>query len=510
MKMNIIKSLGVLLLSSSLFSCGDSFLDKNDPTKLNSGGFYQTEEHFRQAVNGVYSQLQDYVGGVWQYTEFITDNTTCHFNTQDRGQGAGIEAIEYWQITPTTMEQIGPYNLYNAIYSYLVNINTIITKLPNAVINDAAKKNIDGQMRFMRAYYYFELVQFFGEVIVITEPLSTPDQAWEYERQPISEVYKQIDNDLKIAIEALPLPAELPASEVGEPTRGAALMLQGRTYLTRKMYAEAISSFKQVTQLGYTLLNDYGQVFDPVFKNHKESIMDVQFQGNNDLGEYSGFIYSFYPRESYGAVIPFPGRSGSGWNIPTLDIIGDYEKGDLRKDISLQEGYTSNEGQWVAVPYINKYNHPHSIEGRPDDNWPLMRYAETLLSLAEAINELEGPTSEAYDYLNQIRRRAGLEPVANLSKEAFRQTVLHERRIELAFENHRWFDLKRTMSPEELATFLTEYGKREMANPTTAERASMAFATGDYEFKPYEVYFPVPERETKLNPNLQQTEGYKK
>lgn len=509
MKRKIFKTFAGVILISLLSACGDSFLDKNDPTKLNSGNFYKTEEHFKQAVNGVYSQLQEYVSNVWQYTEFITDNTTCHFNSKDRGQAAGIEAMEYWQINPATMEQIGPYNLYNGIYSYLVNINTILSKLSDANLDENFRKSVEGQMCFMRAYYYFELVQFFGDVIVITEPLSNPEQAWDYDRSPISEVYKQIDADIAIAISNLPLPSEQTTSQIGQPTKGAAYMLQGRTYMVRKMYAEAITSFTQVTQMGYVLLNDYAQVFDPVFKNHKESIMDVQFQGNNDLGEYSGFIYNFYPRESYGAVIPFPGRSGGGWNIPTLDIIADYEAGDLRKDISLKEGYTSNEGDWVAVPYINKFNHPHTIEGRPDDNWSLMRYAETLLSLAEAINEKDGPTTEAYNYLNQVRTRAGLNTVSGLSKEAFRETVLHERRIELAFENHRWFDLKRTMTPEELAAFLTDYGRREMANPTTEERASMAFAEGDYEFKPYEVYFPIPEREMRLNTKLKQTEGYK-
>lgn len=508
MKMNIIKTYLVAGFACAFCSCSD-FLDKSDPTKLNSGNFYKTEEQFKQAVNGVLSQLQDYTSGVWQYKEFITDNTTCHFNTQDRGQGAGIEAMEYWQINATTMEQIGPYNLYNGIYSYLVNINTILYKIKDANVSDSFKKEIEGQMYFMRALYYFDLVQFFGDVIIITEPLDEPDQAWDYERSSIEQVYELIDQDLEQAVNLLPLPSELSAEDIGLPTKGAALTLQGRTFLTRKMYAEAISSFKKVTELGYyTLLSDYAQVFDPTNKNHKESIMDVQFQGNNDLGEYSGFLYNFYPRESYGAVIPFPGISGSGWNIPTLDIINDYEEGDLRKAVSLCEGYVSNEGTWVAVPYINKYNHPHSIEGRPDDNWPLMRYAEVLLSLAEAINELDGPTSEAYSYLNQIRNRAGLNPVSDLSKDEFRECVLHERRIELAFENHRWFDLKRTKSPEELAEFLTEYGKREMENPTTEDRASMAFSEGDYEFEPYEVYFPIPEREMKLNPKLKQTEGY--
>lgn len=503
----IIKTI-YILSSLILVSCGESFLEKNDPTKLNSGSFYQTELHFKQAVSGVYSQLQNYVENAWRYSELITDNTTIHFNQTDRGQAPSREAIEYWQINSTTLEQNGAYNIYSNIYSHLANINIILSRLPNTSFNENSKKSIEAQMKFMRAYYYFQLVQFFGEVIIITEQITNPDDAWNYDKSSITEVYHLIDSDVKFAVEALPIPSEQASTDIGRPTKGAALTLQGRTHLARKQYTEAIHAFKQVTQLGYTILPDYNQVFDPVFKNHKESVMDVQFQGNNDLKEHSGFLYEFYPRESYGAIIPFPGRSGGGWNIPTLDILGDYEEGDLRKEISLKEGYTSNEGNWVPVPYINKFNHPHTIEGRPDDNWPLMRYAEVLLSLAEAINESDGPTSEAYGYLNQIRERAGLEAVSGLSKEEFRKVVLHERRIELAFENHRWFDLKRTMSGPELVVFLNAYGKREMANPTTPERAGTAFAEGDFEFTEHEIFLPIPSREIRLNPNIKQTDGY--
>jgi hypothetical protein len=474
--------------------------------KLNSGSFYRTETQFEQAANGVYSQLQEYVSNAWQYSEMITDNTTTHFNTEDRGQGPGLEAIEYWQINSNTLEQIGPYNLYNGLYIYLANINMILSKLQNATFDETIKTGFEGQMKFMRAYYYFQLVQFFGDVIIVTEPMNNPDDAWQYQRAPVSEVYALIDSDMKFAVDALPATA----AKTGLPTKGAALTLQGRTFLARRQYTEAIAAFRQVTQLDYQLLPDYADVFDPVKKNHNESIMDVQFQGNNDLGEYSGFLYTFYPRESYGAVIPFPGRNGSGWNIPTLEIIRSYEEGDLRKDISLKEGYINNDGRWTPIPFINKYNHPHSIEGRPDNNWPLMRYAEVLLSLAEAINEAEtgGPTAEAYGYLNQIRQRAGLLPVSGLTKETFREKVLHERRIELAFENHRWFDLKRTMTPTELAAFLNAYGRYEMENPTTPTRASMPFSSGDFEFEPYEAFFPIPSKEMRLNTNLKQTEGY--
>lgn len=495
-----------ILSSLMLLSCGEGFLEKNDPTKLNSGNFYQTKEHFDQAMDGVYSQLQDYTSYAWWYSEFITDNTTLHFNPGMRGFASGYEAIEYWQLNPTALEI--SWNIYSSIYSYITNINVILAKLPHAALDEKAKQRVKSEMKFMRAYYYFQLVQFFGDVIIVTDQISNPDDAWSYSRSPIAEVYNLIDDDLTVAVELLPLPSELASSDIGRLTKGAALTLQGRTYLVRKQYVEAINAFKQVTQLGYILLSDYSQVFDPVFKNHKESIMDVQFQGNNDLGEQSGFLYNFYPRESSGAVIPFPGKSGEGWNIPTLDVINDFEDGDIRKDVSLKEGYTNNGGNWVAVPYINKFNHPHTIEGRPNDNWPLMRYAEVLLSLAEAINESEGPTSEAYSYLNQIRSRAGLNPVANLTKEEFRKIALHERRIELVFENHRWFDLKRTMSSTELATFLNAYGEREKANPTTAERASVAFSPGDYEFKEYEAFLPIPVREIRLNPDLKQTDGY--
>ncbi|MDZ7690840.1 MAG: RagB/SusD family nutrient uptake outer membrane protein [Balneolaceae bacterium] len=220
--------------------------------------------------------------------------------------------------------------------------------------------------------------------------------------------------------------------------------------------------------MGYSLLTSYEDVFDPANKNHEESIFAVQFQGGNDLGEHSSFIYTFAPRESEGAVIDFSGQNGGGWNTPSLDIIDSYEDGDLRKDVSLNEGYTNNEGDWVPVPYITKYHHPHSIRGRTDDNWPVLRYADVLLMLAEAINEDQGPTSEAHGYLNQVRERAGLDPLNGLDQDTFRDTVLHERRIELAFENHRWFDLKRTKTPQELAAFLNAYGDQERENPTTS------------------------------------------
>lgn len=489
------------LLVLTLISCSDDYLVKTDPTSLVEDEFYKTEEQMSQAVNGVYSQLQGIISSQWQYNEFITDNTTLHFNVGNRGQGPALEAIEYWQINPSTPNIT---NLYNSYYQALVNINTTLAKLENTEINESLSQQLQGELKFLRAYYYFNLVQYFGDVILITEPIDAPGDAWTYARKPVDEVYDLVVSDLEAAASNT---LDYGEAVAGRVTKGAALSLLGKVYLTRQEYDRAISTLKQVLPMGYSLLTSYEDVFDPANKNHEESIFSVQFQGGDDLDEHSSFIYTFAPRESEGAVIDFSGQNGGGWNTPSLDIIDSYEDGDLRKDVSLNEGYTNNEGDWVPVPYITKYHHPHSIRGRTDDNWPVLRYADVLLMLAEAINEESGPTGEAYGYLNQIRQRAGLDPVSGLSKEAFRDTVLHERRIELAFENHRWFDLKRTKTPEELAAFLNAYGEVEKSNPTTS-RGGIPFTEGDYIFEPHEALFPIPADEILINGELTQNPGY--
>ena len=485
------------------FSCSDDFLDKTDPTALVAETFYKTETQLMQAVNGVYGQLQPLISNQWQYNEFITDNTTLDFNLGDRGQGPSLEALEFWQINSST-NNIS--SLYNSIYQSLVNVNTTLFKLAGTQIDADKKQQFEGELKFIRAYYYFLLVQYFGEVVIVTEPISSPAEAYLPKREPVAKVYELIESDLTTAIANLP--ATYDAANIGRATKGAALSLLGKVYLTTHDYARAITTLQQVLPLGYQLLENYGDIFDPANKNNAESIFEIQFQGDNTLGEGSGFIYTFAPRESAGAVINFPGQNGGGWNMPTLDIIAAYEEGDSRKDVSLKEGYTNLEGDYIAVPFINKYNHPHTIRGVTNDNWPVVRYADVLLMLAEAINEESGPTTEALGYLNQIRVRADLDELSGLDETAFRVAVLKERRLELAFENHRWFDLKRTKTPEELAAFLNAYGAFERSNPTTS-RGGIPFSQGDFDFQPYEVLFPIPADQLRINTDLTQNDGYK-
>lgn len=500
---NLIKIFISLSMVFSMFSCSDDFLDKPNPNQLGEGSFYATEVQVHQAIMGVYGQMQGFTGNQWLYSEMITDNTTVHFDEGNRGNAPNIESFEYWQYNSGTGRM---YDLYRDAYNAMGNINLTLSKLEGADMDAGAKTRFEGELRFFRAYYYFLLTQYFGDVVLVTEPLSDPSAAFELERSPISAVYAQIESDLAIAIASLPNTVD--PSEAGRLTKGAALTLSGKLWLTRKDYGKAKTALDQVAALGYNILGNYADVFDPNNKNHNESIFEVQFQGGNELGEQSGFIYNFYPKFTNGEVTGFPGVSGGGWNIPTLDIIGDYEAGDLRKAISLSEGYTDiNTSEFVAIPFIEKYRYDHAIQSRPDNNWPIYRFADVLLMLAEAINEQSGPNSEAYGYINQVRDRAGLTPVSGLSQDEFRTVLLHERRIELAFENHRWFDLRRTLSATELVALLTAHGALEKANQTTP-RGSVGFSAGDYVFGTHEVLFPIPNRERVVNPNLGQNEGY--
>jgi hypothetical protein len=501
MKKNILYILSAIICFGEV-SCNKDFLSKTDPTRVGADAFYKDEKEFQQAVNGVYGQLQGIINSQWLYNELPSDNTTIDFNPGDRGQAPSIEAFEFWTVNSGT----GNINsMYVSYYNALYNINNALAKLKNTTtIADSVSSKFEGQLKFLRGYYYFELTQYFGDVILITEPLELPSQAWDYQRVPQAQVYTQIETDLKDA--ASMLPVKYAGADVGRITKGAALSLLGKVYLTEKKYPDAVATLQQVLPLGYSLVPNYADVFDPQKKNGPESIFEVQYQGGNDLGEWSSFIYTFAPRLSKDAVTGWPQSNPGGWNIPTNDIIASYEPNDSRKAASIGLDFKSPITGDV-VPYIKKYDHPHAIYGRTDDDWPVLRYSDVLLMLAEAINEATGPTSEAFGYLNQVRKRADLPEVSGLDKEAFRDKVLHERRVELAFENWRWFDLKRTKTPDQLAQFLNAYGAVEKAHPTVS-RQGTPYSSGDYVFESYEALYPIPNNEILVNSKLTQNPGY--
>ncbi len=488
-----------LVLGMGQFSCQEDFLVTTDPTRIGTEVFYKNQTQFRQALNGVYGQLQTITNSAYVFEELPSDNTTVDLNPSDRGDAVRWEAFEFSTVNAGNTDISGLWNRY---YSALYNTNYTLEKLTTSELDATAKAPIEGQLKFLRAYFYFHLVQYFGDVVLVTSTLDSPDLAFDLVRSPQADVWAQIEKDLKEAVTGLP--ATYPAAQLGSATKGAALALLGKVYLTQKKYNDAVSTLKQVT--GYALNPVYADNFNPARKNGPESIFEVQYQGGNDLGEWSNFAYTFAPRASAAAVTGFANTAPGGRNIPTNDLIAAYEPGDLRKDASLRTNYTLS-GTVVNIPYIVKYTYPHTISGRTDNNWPVLRYADVLLMLAEALNEQSGPTPEAYGYLNQVRTRAGLKEIAGLDKATFKTAVLKERRVELAFENQRWFDLKRTMTPAELTAFMNAYGAKEKANPTVS-RGGISFTAQDYVYSDYEYYLPVPAPEILLNSKLTQNSGY--
>lgn len=488
-----------ILVCISQSSCKKGFLEKNDPVRVGTEIFFKNEEQLNQAINGIYSRLQAIERGSFIYKEMTSDNTTLELDPLNRGGAVGWETFEFSTVNSGTGDIGGIWNSY---YSAIYNVNNALEKLATAEMADTLKAQADGELKFLRAYLYFDLVRYFGDVVLATATLKTPDEAFALERSPQADVYTQIENDLKDAVASMPV--KQPVAKRGRATKGSALSLLGKVYLTTKRYADAVTMLKQVLTLGYSLMPSYADVFDPTKKNNAESIFEIQYQGDNDLGEHSSFTYSFAPALS-GAVVTGHnvGKLG-GQNIPTRSIIAAYEAGDLRKDVSLKEGYTDTA--FHPIPYVNKFNHPHTIAGRTNDNWPVIRYADVLLMLAEAINEA-GSSAEALGYLNQVRTRAGLPVLGSLDQAAFRTAVLKERRIELAFENHRWFDLKRTKTPAELTAFMNAHGAQEKANPT-APRGGVPFNVLDYVYTDNEYVFPIPAAQILINTKLTQNLGY--
>lgn len=236
-------------------------------------------------------------------------------------------------------------------------------------------------------------------------------------------------------------------------------------------------------------------------------------------GLQSNFIYQFLPRTKNTAVVTGVATNTStigGWNTPTQDLISSYEPGDKRLDASIGIvegaydasdlfnysanksiiGYTPAPGM-IGIPYAKKYLHPSETANNTDDDWQMYRYGDALLLLADALNE-QGRSTEALPYLNQVRERAGLADVTILNKDELRIKILHERRVELAFEDHRWFDLLRSGTA---VAVMNAYGKVMKANSNHLSPAS-------YNVTNDRLLYPIPESEIGLNTLLTQNPGY--
>jgi hypothetical protein len=483
------KILITAVLSVLLAGCKKSFLEIPAMTALSSSVFFTSQNDFQQAINGAYAPLRGlYSGssGAWALGELRSDNTTYKYNSNDRGT-IGPEFIK--DFTDDSSSPVTAYK-YNTDYTIIARVNQILDLIDAVDFDASAKNNIKGQAYFLRAFAYFDLVQYFGGVPLHLKSVTTLNET-SLPLSSVDQVYAQIIADAQQAATLLPAKA---TQEAGRVTSGSANTLLGNVYIVQKKWPEAETALKKVT--GYSLLPNYADVFDPAKKNHAESIFEVQFKEGTD-GFASNFFYTFLVQPisatEVTAVtgIPEVARTIEGYNIPTPDIIAAYEPNDLRKAASV--GTLTASG--LNYPYIKKYAHAHALTNNTNDDWPVYRYAEVLLFLAEATNEQARP-ADALSYLNQVRLRAGLGNSTATGQLAIRDAILQERRVELAFENKRWLDLVRSGTAQ---TVMTAYGNRVKANPL-AYYFPVGITVAPQSYTNIRLLFPLPAAEAALSP----------
>ncbi len=466
-------------------SCQDKFLDLKPISEVSSTTFYKTASDLANALSGAYSALQ--LNG--QYTELFIVAELPSDDTFPSLSGSVTDQDEFDKFYLRTTNPFLAAR-WNDGYRGIYRTNAVIDRSRTIEMNGDLKARYVAEAQFLRALMYFNLVRVFGEVPLVEKEIQAAEEGYQYSRSPVADVYARIISDLTEAEGVLPV--TYPAGEAGRATQGAAKALLGKVYLTLGRPADAAGKLREVMDLGvYDLLPSYADVFAPGNKNHKESVFAVQYKKGN-LGEGNRLPNAFAPENSGNAVIQF---GGDGQNRPHNDLLAAYEPGDPRKDFSTATSYKNARGETVQYNFVKKYHDVPAVKYDNDNNYPVIRYADVLLMYAEALNQVAYVADgEAFTALNRVRQRVGLpaRTAAELGdQDAFRDAVLQERRVELAFEGHRWFDLVRTgRALPVLQAKATLFGIR---GALTADN----------------LLFPIPQSQIDINPTkIDQNKGY--
>lgn len=489
MKKNIVFISLILLLSS----CTDDFLTKLPNNTINTSNFYQTEEDAIATMMGAYQPLQ------WpKLYNFRIWTTDVWPNDAVVGAGGGEDGRATKDINNQiqTPDNFALLDLMRGPSPGILRCNYLLAQLPDIDITQELRNQLEGEAKFLRALYNFNLIRIFGGVPLLTEPLFPGDDLF-LSRNNTDEIYEQIVEDLKFAIDNLPTKSEYSAESLGRAPKGAAMALLAKVYLTLGNYDLVPDLCDDIEKLGYQLNPNYGDNFSVTSENSNESLFEIQYISGGSASFWSDLNQSAWP-----SCFQAPRGSGMvaggwGWLHPTQEFVDSYEEGDLRKDVTIfHEGCPPFDGieynaAWSTTGYnVRKFLVTKAVcPSVPDNplNFPVLRYADVLLMRAEALNEL-GMTNEALPFLNQVRQRAGLESTLGLSKEEAKEAIIHERRMELAFEGHRWFDLIRIDDGQYAIDFLQSIGKVNMDRNHLLQ--------------------PIPQQEMDANRNLIQNPGY--
>ena len=463
----------------ALSSC-TGILDKEPIATLDAGSFFQTEADAVQALNAAYGPLlfNNRNGNFYWAFAVITGDEAI---TGGDGSRPGLVELDAFTYTPRTEE-------FNAFWKLQFNgitqCNLVLDNLPTIEMNAVRRDQIRGEALFLRSYYYFLLTQVFGDVPLLTRILP-PDQL-KVPRTPKAQVYARIQADCEEAASLLLVTQ--PASDIGRATKGAAYALAAKAFLYENKWDKALEYVGKVKGLGiYDLMPDYRHNFEKDTQNNAESVWEIQ-HAHLELG-VGNFLNQWWMSRKL---------NGYGFADATAAYFNSFEPGDPRRRFTVA---SNNDPYFGAIwkPSFSstfygprKYLQDTASVSQPADgdiNYTAIRFAEVLLWEAEALNEL-GRSAEAQAPLERVRARAraqaanpatALPPVLTANQEEMRQAIRHERRVELGFEMHRFFDLVR-------------WGIAKDVLP--------GFQPGKHEV------FPIPQTEMDLNTQLVQNPGY--
>ncbi|SEM32295.1 Starch-binding associating with outer membrane [bacterium A37T11] len=521
--MKKIKNIPYICLVGMLFigSCSKDFLTLYPQGNLNEGNFYASAADFQQAVVGAYVPLRDVANNAYFMDEMRSDNAEYFYYAKDRGNQIA-ENLTNFLDAPDNVINV---NRYQADYNGISRTNVILDRLGKITfsLSDTVKNQLTGEAKALRGHYYFDLVKNYGGVPLYLHEVTTGGTEAYLPRSSADSVYTQIIADLTDAINLLSKP-DFSAGQTGRVTKGTATMELATVYMQQKAYDKALPLLQNIYTMGYNLLPNFHDIFNPANKNsNREMILDIQYQSGN-TGQSSNFPYRFTPLTPHTLVIlgvDFNNTIG-GWDVPTPDLYQLFETDDSRLDASIGViegtldisadflpakvvtsvvGYTpptNTEIRWFCKKY---YYPPYpNINQNTDQNWPIYRFGEALLSLAECLNEI-GKSSDALVPLNRVRTRAfgaGKGQITTTDQTQLRTIIANERRKELAFENKRWPDLIRT---GQAISVMTAFG-------AAAKARHPYLLPQTYNVTQDRLLYPIPKHERDLNKLLTQNPGY--
>ncbi len=478
----------IVILGSTMMltnGCSD-FLTEELKGSFSTPTFYQNDQQAIQAVNGVYHAIAftSFNNAIWIFGDIASDDAVKGGNPGDQSEITYIDEF----VADANNGIVNNY--WSFAYEAIARANNVIQSVPAVEMNEALKNRLIGEAKFIRAYTYFNLTNVFGKVPLKLLPQLT-HEAIHVPLAEVSDIYHQIELDLQDA--AAFLPVTYPSSEEGRVTRGAALAMLGKVSLYQEKWQAAIDYFHQVEGLGlYRLLPNYADIFRRAYENSEESIFEIQHLTEQNPFTGSALNQWFAPAA----------EGGYYFNAPTEALVNAYERSesgevDPRLDASIgREGQPWLNGElfsasWSPTGFLTRKHQqplsevPASLKGDGDLNYLYLRYADVLLMKAEAFNELNQADSAKMN-LNRVRQRARasyqgeapadlLTDITTDDQSQLRKLIRNERRVELAQEFHRYFDLMRWGKSYAEAALGTEF---------------------DYDSKRYQ---PIPQAEIDAN-----------